>query len=667
MGAPVDALGLEIEQLRAALASQAEQLEAAHKREEHLHATELQLRLFAEHSHHVFFRMRLPDGQYEYMSPAATNLSGYTPQECYETPFFALKVMPTEWQEIFRITWPKVLAGHVAPFIEYPLLRKSGEPRWVHQQNWLVWDEAHEKPIALEGIVIDITEQHRAEQALRDSELQYRTTIDAMGDLLHVVDDSLRIVLINQAGRIWAKELGNPVEPVGKTVFEVFPFLPESVRAEYLSVFHSGLPLLTEESNHIAGRKYVTETRKMPISEGGKISRVITIVRDTTDRVRAQERLGQAEKMQALGQLAGGVAHDFNNQLTAILGCAEMLVRRLPDAELREHATMIARAATRSAHLTRQLLAFARKGLHHAERVDVHNLIDEVVGLLEHTIDKRIHIRQQLAAEPSTTMGDPVQLQNALLNLAINARDAMPSGGVLTFSTQVMELRDEYCQKAAQKISPGRFIEIAVADSGEGMTPETQKRLFEPFFTTKALGKGTGMGLAAVYGTVINHHGAIRVKSDLGHGSVFCVQLPLVPCADAPDPTAATESTTRGGSHILLADDEAGARETAAAALRDYGYRVTALHDGIQALEHYRTNWRDIDLVILDMLMPDLNGLDTLVAMRQLNPKLKALLISGHNVDNQAQYLQQSGVSGFILKPFHLSDLYSQVAAALRK
>jgi len=512
----------------------------------------------------------------------------------------------------------------------------------------------------------DITDRRRALAALRESETQYRTTIDAMPELIHVVDEELRIVLMNRRGLVWTKQLGLGSDPLGRRVFDLYPFLPEGVRTEYQRVFSTGEPALTEERNTVGNVEIVTETRKIPVREGGRTTKVITVIRDITEMVRAQERLHQSEKMEALGQLAGGIAHDFNNQLAAMLGFAELLARRLEQGELRDYAATIARTAARSAELTRQLLTFARRGLVRTEPVDVHAVLREVAELLRRTIDKRIVIELELFASCPATLGDSGQLLNAFLNLALNARDAMPAGGVLHFATDIIVIDDLATDSFSPPLAPGGYLQVRVTDTGTGMTEETKRRLFEPFFTTKGVGKGTGMGLAAVYGTVVNHRGAIQVQSEIGRGSSFAVLLPLSerPCpaeseaeAEAPGP--------RHGAHLLLADDEPAVLSMVAAALRHAGYRVTACKDGVDALQFYREHWRDIDLVILDWMMPELTGPESLSAMRKVNPRVKAILSSGAGSESHLQD-DDSGVAvQYIQKPFHLSELSARVVTAL--
>jgi len=395
---------------------------------------------------------------------------------------------------------------------------------------------------------------------------------------------------------------------------------------------------------------------------------IFAVVRDITEIQEMEERLHQAEKMEAIGQLAGGVAHDFNNQLVGILGFAGILRLRLQDEELRQCAEAIIRAAVRSADLTRQLLAFARKGKYQSIAVNVHDIIGEVAALLGRSADKRITIRQVLAVDAPMTMGDPTQLQNALLNLAINGCDAMPQGGELLLATAIVALSAEYCRGVPFEIAPGRYVQVSITDSGVGMSAEVKRHLFEPFFTTKQPGKGTGMGLAAVYGIVRNHKGAVSVNSEPGRGSTFKVYLPLlesVATMATAERIPDVGKSAQGQGRILVVDDEELILQLATMALQGLGYQVTALKDGLETVAYYREAWRHIDLVILDMVMPGSGGGEVFAAMRQINPKVKAILMSGYSINGLAQSILDQGVLGFLQKPFRIEDLAQKVAEAL--
>jgi PAS domain S-box-containing protein len=400
----------------------------------------------------------------------------------------------------------------------------------------------------------------------------------------------------------------------------------------------------------------------VPIPEEGLI---FAVVRDVTERLRMEEQLQQSEKLTALGQLAGGVAHDFNNQLAGILGYAELLRERLPeDDTLRRYCDRIVTGAQRSAHLTRQLLAFARKGKYQVATVSLHGVIDEVLAILMHSIDKRIVVRRALAPTPIEVVGDPSQIQSALLNLAINARDAMPDGGELSFATSIATLDQAACQAGDIDLAPGRYACVRISDTGIGMDGDTLRRAYEPFFTTKELGRGTGLGLSAAYGIVHNHAGALRLSSAPGRGTTAEVLLPLAAVSPA---TTAGANVDEQVPHlrILLVDDEDLARTCAAEMLGGLGHTVTDCADGSEAVAVFSAAPADFDLVVMDMIMPVMSGAEAITRMRSLRPALPVVLCSGYSVDVEAQRVLGQDNLALLQKPFTSSDLAEAVSRAM--
>ncbi|OGV64412.1 MAG: hypothetical protein A3K19_09635 [Lentisphaerae bacterium RIFOXYB12_FULL_65_16] len=445
--------------------------------------------------------------------------------------------------------------------------------------------------------------------------------------------------------------------------------LPEDQDVYYLhrkQLFETGAPqacelrLMRQDGRPFWAR--LEGTMGQDAESGAPVCRVT--MSDITEHKTTEERLRQSEKMEAIGQLAGGVAHDFNNQLAGVLGYADMLVDRLEDENLSRYARNIKMAGTRAADLTRQLLAFARKGKYAIVPVNVHRILGEVAELLRRSIDKQIQVRQHLDADPPMVSGDPSQIQNALLNLGLNARDAMPDGGELVFATRILDFADAL---PGDDQPTGRCLEISVRDSGVGMGPETKRRLFEPFFTTKGPGRGTGMGLASVYGTVRNHGGAIRVRSELGEGTTMLIYLPLLdqPVPDTPETPAVSAAPCHG--RVLVVDDEKLVLDLAVDMLTRLGCEVIACADAVEALETYRRSWREIDLVLLDMVMPKMSGKALFEALRAIHPQVKALLASGYSLNGEAQSILDAGVLAFVQKPFTLTDLSGKVTAALGK
>lgn len=411
-----------------------------------------------------------------------------------------------------------------------------------------------------------------------------------------------------------------------------------------------------EYTLEINSMNHIYEARIVPLVD----AEVMAIIRNITDQKQLDERLRQSEKMEAIGKLAGGIAHDFNNQLTGIMGFADLLLFSTKDERLKGFSENIVTLAQRSADLTAQLLAFSRKGKYVTETVELHKVINEVVDLLHHSIDKRIKIKRHLDAHPATTMGDSTQLQNVLLNLAINARDAMAEGGELTFTTDNVHLDAEWCDKSTYEIIPGDFICIKVSDTGSGMDQATLNRIFEPFFTTKPEGKGTGMGLAAAYGTVNLHKGSIVVESEPGKGSEFILYLPLVESEKNRGTSSSRVSSYHTGN-ILVVDDEKLVRIMLNEMLIDMGHSVIVCEDGHDALAYYKQNWQKIDLVILDMSMPVMNGRDTFLAMREINADVRVLLSSGFSIEGTAEKVLKEGVMGFLQKPYLKAELFETV------
>lgn len=385
------------------------------------------------------------------------------------------------------------------------------------------------------------------------------------------------------------------------------------------------------------------------------------------ERLRFHEEKIQSERMQAVGQLAGGVAHDFNNILTAIRGNAEML--GLEDGirgEARELVDQIVQAADQASDLTAQLLAFARKGRLVMGPVDVHEAIGNVRRLLGRVIDRRIDIAVDPRASRSTILADATQIETMLLNLGLNARDAMPEGGRIVFATRNVLAGSPGAGRAGDGEPTRRDrIEIIVSDTGCGMDAELRERIFEPFFTTKEPGKGTGLGLASVYGCVKSHGGGIRVESERGRGTTFRVVLPL--SAETTRPASASpKRVVRGAGRILVVDDEASVRDLVERCLLRLGYTVWTCADGQEAVDFFRREHDSIDLVLLDVVMPRLDGAAAFREMKRVRNDVRVLVSSGFERDRRVTEFLAAGAIGFIGKPYSLGKLSSQVARCLR-
>ncbi len=512
--------------------------------------------------------------------------------------------------------------------------------------------------------------RRKIETALRKSERKFRSLFEQAGGYCLILDPNTSdgIPVIVDANEAACRIHGYTREEfIGRPVADIDDDEGKRLVKTRTAEIMTGKPFYVENI-HLRkdGTTFPAAVNAARIDIAGEPPFILSVEYDLTAHRKMQERLRQSEKMTAIGQLAGGIAHDFNNQLAGILGYAELLKNRLEDEKLSRFAANIKKSAGRANELTKQLLAFSRKGKNLSIPVCLHDVIAEVADILEHSIDKRIAVQQNLKATNATIMGDPDQLQNALLNIAINARDAMPEGGGLLFETETVTLTDSFLKANSLDLSPGTYLKVSITDSGCGMDAETQKHIFEPFFTTKKEGKGTGMGLASVYGAIRNHKGAVNVYSEVGQGSTFRLYLPLAEAAQDEHDMADVGKPITGSARILLVDDEEIVREIGSDMLGDLGYTVTTCRNGREAVAHYQQHWQDIDLVILDMVMPELDGRDTFAAMKMINPNIRAILSSGYSINGKAQRILDDGVMAFIGKPFELDKLAKTVAQVLQ-
>jgi len=402
-----------------------------------------------------------------------------------------------------------------------------------------------------------------------------------------------------------------------------------------------------------------------PLVSHGVVGAVIRID-DVTEKVRLHSELAHSRKLDALGHLAGGVAHDFNNMLGGILGGAALLKRSMgaPDKQ-KKYIDMIIQSGERASELTNKLLAFARKGKAQLKPVDVVSVVNEAVAMLRHSVDKRVDINVTRKTDSSIVVGDFGQLQSALINLGVNAEHAMHNGGQLSYVLDRVSFDRSECDASPFELQPGQYLDVAIRDTGMGISPEVLDRVFDPFFTTKEQGKGTGLGLSAVYGTVQDHGGAITVHSTVGAGTTFHIYLPL---ADQQERVTAEDEAEIicGSGKILLVDDEAVIRITVKEILESLGYQVVLADNGRKGLEILAEDVTAIDLVILDMVMPEMGGEETFYAMRKLAPELNILLSSGYSRGANLEQLERDGVLGCIRKPYTVVALSQAVDAGLR-
>jgi PAS domain S-box-containing protein len=402
----------------------------------------------------------------------------------------------------------------------------------------------------------------------------------------------------------------------------------------------------------------------------GQVSVVLERRYAEQERAELEEQLRHAQKLEAIGTLAGGVAHDFNNLLTSMLGQTYLLKSKTsPHSPVWESLDIIESAGHRAAELTQQLLGFARKGKMRNVSIDLGDTIKDVVALLKHTVDKRIGIYFETPQNMPKVVGDPGQLHQVFVNLAVNARDAMPEGGKIQFAMEVVNAEGLISVASGEK-NPNlkaQFLLTSVSDTGTGIREDCVDRIFEPFFTTKEQGKGTGMGLAVAYGIVRAHGGWIDVTTKEGGGTTFYVYLPADDQATTSAEDQPSQRPSLGKGSILVVDDEELVRKTLGEMLRSFGYQVTCVENGRKALDYLAEHQSEVDLILLDMIMPDMDGRSCYKAIRNQGCDVQVVIITGHSPDQVTQNLLDQGVLGIIEKPFDMNRLSQIIAQALQR
>jgi two-component system cell cycle sensor histidine kinase/response regulator CckA len=544
----------------------------------------------------------------------------------------------------------------------------------------------------------DISERRRHEEALRASEAKCRSLLENLEQSIFLKDTSLRFIAAN---RRFCEAVGlSEAEILGKTDFDFYPSeLAEKYRADDRRILNEGRRLELEEKNLFQGQLRRVRVIKTPVRDDQeRIAGVLGIFWDVTEQHALEEQLRQAQKMEAVGQLAGGVAHDFNNLLTAILGNLSLLQSGMARTDShRSLVEAIERAAWRAATLTRQLLGFSRRTLLHPESLNANNTVNEVVGLLKRTIDPRILLQTHTASDLWLVQADPNQMSQVLMNLCLNARDAVQplfddsltrplqqstsenhfaggSGETLIDCTQrtaIILLETANVVLGAEDLHenmqarPGEFVRLRVCDNGTGIAAEAQEHIFEPFFTTKGPDKGTGLGLAMVFGIVQQHRGWIECHSVPRQGTRFDIYLPRHCSAAAPSAVRSQAGKPRGGSEtILVVDDEALVRNLGRSILEQFGYTVLSANDGQEGIGIYRHDPARIDLIVLDLTMPRVSGRDALHQLLAINPGVRVLIASGHGAEHLSAEDHQH-ICGFVSKPYRPDDLALAVRTAL--
>ncbi|MBK7392462.1 MAG: PAS domain S-box protein [Chloracidobacterium sp.] len=561
-------------------------------------------------------------------------------------------------KEFIRSIWTTIAKGEIWRG-ELRNRAKDGSIYWVDTTIVPLVDE-HKKPFRYVAIRYEITERKLAEDRIR----QQASLLDKAQDAIIVSDLNYQVLYWNQgAERVygWSEE-----DAFGRHIAEL---LSSGDRRE-LEKAHQELEAADEwkaESRHTtrSGERIIVESRWTLVkNDAGEPDYYLIINTDITEKKHTEEHLLRAQRMESIGTLAGGIAHDLNNILSPIMMAADMM-RTNPDGDTTRWVAMIRENAERGADLIKQVLTFARGMAGERITVNLKHLIKEIVSVLKETLPRSIKLEYEIEPELWTISADPTQIHQVLMNVCLNARDAMPDGGTLTIHAGNVAIDDNYARMNIDARA-GSYLLLTVTDSGTGMSTDVINRIFDPFFTTKDVGKGTGLGLATTMTIVKSHDGFINVYSEPAKGTKFSIYLPSADEHAARTATGDGSRTARGnGEMILVVDDEESIREVAAATLAANGYRTVTAADGREAMDVYEENKADIAAVLTDMAMPNMDGAAMIAELRNIDPKLNIIAMSGMIHENQTVDLQKLGVEKLLPKPFTAEKLLTTLAEVL--
>jgi PAS domain S-box-containing protein len=579
---------------------------------------------------------------------------GYTERDIPDvSAWWPLAYPDPEYRALIRNTWLDVVAAAerqglsaITP-VTARVTCRDGTVREV---------EVHMSTCEGRGLVLfnDFTERKHAEDRLRESEERYRLIVENQTEFIVKWRPDGTRTFVNER---YCQAFGlREQDCLGTSFFPlVVPEFREAVE-RMTAALCPAAPESTEEHLSLVpdGKRWQQWTNRGIFDKDGKLVEVLSSGRDITERKRLEEQLRQSQKMQAIGQLAGGIAHDFNNLLTVINACAALLLEDAhPDQRTYPDLAAIRDAGERAAQLTRQLLLFSRMAVSEPRPLDLNQAVQRASHMLLRLIGENVRVEVKLATDLPCILGDPAQLEQVLLNLALNARDAMPAGGILKIATDAGEIPG-----GDPRLPPGhrsgRYVHLLVADNGTGMSPEVEAHLFEPFFTTKGVGKGTGLGLATVFGIVEGSEGFLSVSTAPGAGTEIDVFLPAIAASATASPESVAPERSAAGGHetLLLVEDEDGVRRLGERILTDHGYQVLTASSGEAALDLLASSKNAIDLLITDEVMPGMSGHTLAETVRRKAPHCPVLFVSGYSAPAAQEPWHDSAESAFLQKPF---------------
>lgn len=590
-----------------------------------------------------------------FLNPAAESLTGWEQKEAVGQPLDnVFRIINEETRASVENPITKVLKeGHVVGLANHTLLiAKDGREISIDDSGSPIRNEKGD----INGVVLifrDVTERKKAEEAMRASEERFSKAFRASPVPMSIVTyKEGRYIDVNES---FLSNSGYTSEEItGRTTTDIGIYADPEERSRLRQILEQqGRIHNIEVRRRVkSGEVRIALTSSELITLDGEQC-ILTTTHDITEHKRLEEQLLQSQKMEAVGRLAGGIAHDFNNLLTAIIGYSQIILGDLNEGDpMREQIEEIEKAGKRAAALTNQLLAFSRKQILQPRVLNLNGVIADIGNMLRRLIGEDIELRANLDPAIGYVKADPGQIEQIILNLAVNARDAMPKGGKLTIETQNVYLDESYASQHAE-VQPDTYVMLAISDTGTGINKETQANIFEPFFTTKEKGKGTGLGLSTVYGIVKQSRGHIWVYSESGRGTTFKIYLPLIEksseITETPSPLA---ESLRGHETILVVEDEEVVRKLACQILQMNGYTVLEAADATEALLKYEQHKDTIDLMITDVVMPRLSGRELVGHLTTLRPELKVLYMSGYTDDAIVHHGVLDEGTAFLQKPF---------------
>jgi PAS domain S-box-containing protein len=590
-----------------------------------------------------------PCGRFTVWNDRMTELTGYTQSEINDSGWYQSLYPDAELQRLAIQRMQEMRQQNDLRAEEWEITRKDGQPRILTISTSRI--ELEDGVLGIVGLMQDVTERRLAEAKLRQTTSLLEAVVNGTSDVIFVKDLSGRYLLINEGAAAIAGKASALL--IGKDDTSIFDRKSaEGVMERDRQIMRQGSSVTFEETATVDGVKRCFHSMKSPYrNHAGEVIGLIGISRDITRQKLIEDQFHQAQKMEAIGQLAGGIAHDFNNLLTVINGYAEIILSELSsDHDLTEPLTLINEAGQRAAALTAQLLAFSRKTIVEPKTLNLKRVIEHLGRMLRRLIGEHIILNLDFSDEPCSVVADLGQTEQILLNLAVNARDAMPNGGTLTISmcSVVLSSRDAH----NYDLREGRYVRVQVSDTGAGIAPEIQNRIFEPFFTTNAAGSGTGLGLATVYGIVRQSGGNICFDSVLEKGTTFTVHLPAAESTESPPELSAQDFAPIGTETICFVEDEESVRRLIRLVLETQGYTVIAAESGAEALAQAANHGGKIDLLLTDVVMPGMNGRELVERFRRRWPLVHVLYMSGYTGDAVIRYGVETAADAFMQKPF---------------